>query len=199
MAAPSRGRLAPLHCVIAPSSHTPSERAVDDDTAIEMRNFKKCVVRMHAAAGCVTLFFETATRVRDTRGHARVDAVPLPRDATARAPAALRAALEAASDEFGTNHAKRLIDTTTKGLRGSIPLGFPYFFAELGLTRGWLHVIDDEAAFARERVGPGVTAALLGVGDGGTGRGARESCAATAAAVAELKVAFAEHDWTAQL
>lgn len=44
-----RDRLAPLHCCIAPAEHVSSSREVDEHVWIEMRNFKKCVIRMFAA------------------------------------------------------------------------------------------------------------------------------------------------------
>ena len=34
-----------------------------------------------------------------------------------------------------------------QGLRGSIPANFPYFHVEFNLTKGFVHVIDDEAKF----------------------------------------------------
>jgi hypothetical protein len=199
LAAVRRGRLALLHCVIAPAAHAPSERSTDEDTATDIRNFKKCVLRMHAAAGAGgTLFFETASRANDPRAHARVDAVPLSDAAVARAPAVIRATLEDAADEWGTNHAKRLLDTRGKGLRGSIPPAFPYFHVELGLARGWLHVIDDERAFGKAGVGRALAGGLVGADDG-AGRGASEKPHETRAAVAALKTAYDPFDWTKEL
>jgi hypothetical protein len=40
-----------------------------------------------------------------------------------------------------------LIDTSEKGLRGSIPQDFPYFHVEFGPSRGFIHVVDDEKNF----------------------------------------------------
>ena len=34
-----------------------------------------------------------------------------------------------------------------QGLRGSIPANFPYFHVEFNLTKGFVHVIDDETKF----------------------------------------------------
>ena len=44
---PERGRLGPGHCRIVPLEHVGSSRMVDDHVWDEMRNFKKCLVKMH--------------------------------------------------------------------------------------------------------------------------------------------------------
>ncbi|XP_027356778.1 probable polygalacturonase At3g15720 [Abrus precatorius] len=50
-----------------------------------------------------------------------------------------------AEDELSQHNAKKLIDTSQKGLR--IPKHFPYFHVEFGLNKGFVHVIDDEKQF----------------------------------------------------
>ncbi|KAK4851745.1 hypothetical protein QYF36_018032 [Acer negundo] len=56
-------------------------------------------------------------------------------------------AIDDAEDEWGQHNAKKLIDTSVKGLRGSIPKDFPYFHVEFGLDKGFVNVIDDEKQF----------------------------------------------------
>ncbi|KAK2972960.1 hypothetical protein RJ640_022017 [Escallonia rubra] len=56
-------------------------------------------------------------------------------------------AIDEAEDEWSQHNAKKLIDTSEKGLRGSIPKDFPYFHVEFGLKKGFVHVIDDEKTF----------------------------------------------------
>ena len=41
----------PGHCLIAPIAHVVSSRAADEDVWDEIRNFKKCLVRMFGAQG----------------------------------------------------------------------------------------------------------------------------------------------------
>lgn len=53
-------------------------------------------------------------------------------------------AIDEAEDEWSQHTAGKLIDTSVKGLRGSIPKDFPYFRIEFGLNNGFVHVIDDE-------------------------------------------------------
>ena len=56
-------------------------------------------------------------------------------------------AIDEAEDEWSQHNAKKLIDTSEKGLRCSIPKNFPYFHVEFGLRKGFVHVIDDETQF----------------------------------------------------
>jgi hypothetical protein len=89
LALPPRGRLVPGHCQIVPTEHAASTRGVDEAAWTEVRNFKKCLIRMHAAAGLECVFVETALRLGDARSHAVVDCVPLPPEGEPRAPAPL--------------------------------------------------------------------------------------------------------------
>jgi len=68
----------------------------------------------------------------------------------AKAPLYYKQAIEHAESEWSQHHAKRLIDTKAKGLRGSVPPGFPYFYVQFGYSAGSLHVIDDESTFDRD-------------------------------------------------
>ena len=49
-----------------------------------------------------------------------------------------------------------------QGLRGSIPPNFPYFHVEINLTRGFVHVIDDETQFDAN-FGRSILIGLLGL------------------------------------
>lgn len=57
-------------------------------------------------------------------------------------------AIDEAEDEWSQHNAKKLIDTSVKDLRASIPKDFPYFHVEFGLNKGFVHVIDDEKQFS---------------------------------------------------
>jgi len=49
MALPAKGRLVAGHCVLAPVEHAPSFRDVDDHVFEELKNYKKCLIRMFEA------------------------------------------------------------------------------------------------------------------------------------------------------
>lgn len=46
--------------------------------------------------------------------------------------------LQEAESEWSTHAAKAVIDTRTKGLRGSVPPNFPYFYVQV--RSGWERV-----------------------------------------------------------
>jgi hypothetical protein len=146
---PPRGRLVEGHCCIVTQEHSPSMRAVDDDTWAEVRNFQSCLLRMFGAQGKDVVFMETALAVGSHRHHALLEAVPLDGKAFGRAPLYFRKAMQDAESEWSQHAAKAVIDTKGKGLRGSIPPNFPYMYAQFGLNAGYVHVIDDEAKFDR--------------------------------------------------
>ena len=52
------------------------------------------------------------------------------------------------SDEQWAQNVK-LVDTTGKGLRRSIPARVPFFHVEFGLDKGMAHVIEDADQFPR--------------------------------------------------
>lgn len=60
------------------------------------------------------IFMETAKQLGDTRVHAVVEAVPVPRQAFAKAPIYFKKAVDDVSGEWSQHHAKRLIDTRAK-------------------------------------------------------------------------------------
>ncbi|KAF8401823.1 hypothetical protein HHK36_012769 [Tetracentron sinense] len=69
-------------------------------------------------------------------------------------------AIDEAEDEWSQHNAKKLIDTSVKGLHGSIPKDFPYFHVEFGLNNGFVHVIDDEKQF-KSSIGLNVIRGML--------------------------------------
>jgi hypothetical protein len=203
LALPSRGRLVPGHVVIVPIEHVASIRKADEVVVTEVRNFKKCLIQMHAAAGgkeCV--FFETATRVEDDKSHAVIECVPLPPAAAARAPLVFKKTVDDASDEWSDHHSKRLINISRSktGLQGSIPPNFPYMCVEFGLTEGFVHVIDNERGFNRN-LARSVLVGLLGLSEekGGQQRVRGESEAAQGQWAAEFRKQFDPYDWTQML
>ena len=55
-----RNSIASGHCLIVPMEHIPSTRVADDNTNIELRNFKKSLIHMFAAEGKTPIFVELA-------------------------------------------------------------------------------------------------------------------------------------------
>ena len=147
---PPQGRLVPGHCVIAPISHAQSSRQVDEDVWEEIRNFKKCLVRMFSQEGKECCFIETAMNFGHSGRHAVVECIPIPADVADKAPMYFKKAIDEAESEWSTHDAKKCLSTAPpKGLRGTIPANFPYFHVEFNMRGGFVHVIDDETKWRR--------------------------------------------------
>ncbi|KAL0348959.1 UNVERIFIED_CONTAM: CWF19-like protein 2 [Sesamum angustifolium] len=144
---PQQQPVVPGHCAILTLQHESSTRTVDDDVWNEIRNFKKCLIMMFAKQEKDVLFLETVMGLAQQRRHCLVECIPLPQDVAKQAPVYFKKAIDEAEDEWSQHNAKKLIDTSEKGLRSSIPKNFPYFHVEFGLDKGFVHVIDDEKEF----------------------------------------------------
>jgi hypothetical protein len=205
---PESCRLVEGHAQLAPLAHGVSARSCDEDAYEELRNFKKCLLRMHVAAGaaCV-LFMETHLGGGGGGGagggaHCVIDAVPLPAAAAAAAPRFFRTAIDEAESEWSTHDAKKCIALGGAGgraLRNAVPPGFPYFHVEFGLATGFVHVIDDTAAW-NPNFGRDVLIGLLGLPAELTRQRARRPAPAELEAQrAAFVKAYAPYDWTAAL
>ncbi|GBF94032.1 hypothetical protein Rsub_07300 [Raphidocelis subcapitata] len=195
----AKGRLGEGHCYIAPAEHVASMRQLDDAAWTEVRNFQKCLLQMAMASGRDVMFLETAMRLTGGRAHAVMEAVFVEPEVMAKAPLYFKQAIEHAESEWSTHHAKRLIDTKAKGLRGSVPPGFPYFYVQFGYAAGYAHVIDDESTFDRD-FGRQVVVGLLRLPAEEMHRRQRpEPQAVQERAAAEFRRSFDKYDWTKAL
>lgn len=111
----------------------------------------------------------------------------------------LSQAIDEAEDEWSQHNAKRLIDTSQKGLRASIPKNFPYFHVEFGIKKGFVHVIDDETQF-KSSLGLNVIRGMLKLAEEDMYRNRRyETTEAQQEAVAAFARDWEPFDWTKQL
>ncbi|XP_057980019.1 uncharacterized protein LOC131165888 [Malania oleifera] len=189
----------PGHCCILPLQHESATRTVDDDVWEEIRNFKKCLIMMFAKQEMDLVFLETVIGLSQQRRHCLIECIPLPRDIAKQAPLYFKKAIDEAEDEWSQHNAKKLIDTSKKGLRGSIPKDFPYFHVEFGLNRGFVHVIDDEKQF-KSSLGLNVIRGMLRLPEEDMHRRRRlESLEAQKQAVVSFAHDWEPFDWTKQL
>ncbi|KAK1398451.1 Zinc finger CCCH domain-containing protein 59 [Heracleum sosnowskyi] len=137
----------PGHCCILPLHHEVSTRNVENNIWDEIRNFKKCLIRMFANQEKEVVFIETVMGLAHQQCHCLIECIPLPNAIAKQAPLYFKKAIDDAEDEWSQHDAKKLIDTSVKGLRSSIPKDFPYFHVEFGLSKGFAHVIDDDTKF----------------------------------------------------
>ncbi|KAK8510899.1 hypothetical protein V6N13_091294 [Hibiscus sabdariffa] len=137
----------PGHCCILPMQHELATRTIDNNVWDEIRNFKKCLIMMFAKQDKELVFLETVMGLTQQQRHCMIECIPVPRRIAKQAPVYFKKAIDEAEDEWSQHNAKKLIDTSEKGLCGSIPKYFPYFHVEFGLNKGFVHVIDDESQF----------------------------------------------------
>ncbi|XP_047955760.1 CWF19-like protein 2 homolog isoform X1 [Salvia hispanica] len=199
LAVPHQQPVVPGHCCILTLQHEISTRTVDNNVWDEIRNFKKCLIMMFAKQEKDVVFFETVVGLARQRRHCLVECIPVPRDIAKQAPLYFKKAIDEAEDEWSQHNAKKLIDTSEKGLRGSIPKNFPYFHVEFGLSKGFVHVIDDEKDFPGN-FGLNVVRGMLQLpAEDMHGRRRKESVETQKQAVASFVKDWQPFDWTKQL
>ncbi|KAK7280354.1 hypothetical protein RJT34_25417 [Clitoria ternatea] len=191
--------LVPGHCCILPIQHESATRTVDDNVWTEIRNFKKCLIMMFAKQEKEVVFLETVMGLAQQRRHCMVECIPLPQDIAKEAPLYFKKAIDEAEDEWSQHNAKKLIDTSQKGLRNSIPKHFPYFHVEFGLNKGFVHVIDDEKQF-KSSLGLNVIRGMLHLAEEDMYRRRQyENVEVQKQAVASFCKEWEHFDWTKQL
>ncbi|KAG8661140.1 hypothetical protein MANES_02G214300v8 [Manihot esculenta] len=191
--------VAPGHCCILPMQHESSTRTVDNNVWEEIRNFKKCLIMMFAQQEKDVVFLETVMGLAQQRHHCLIECVPLPREVAKQAPLYFKKAIDEAEDEWSQHNAKKLIDTSVKGLRGSIPKDFPYFHVEFGPDKGFVHVIDDETQF-QNSLGLDVIRGMLGLPEENIyGRRRHESVKKQKQSLSNFARDWKIFDWTKQL
>ncbi|KAH6821645.1 CwfJ-like family protein [Perilla frutescens var. hirtella] len=196
---PHQQPIVPGHCCILTQQHESSTRTVEDNVWDEIRNFKKCLIMMFAKQEKDVVFLETVMGLARQRRHCLVECIPLPRDIAKQGPLYFKKAIDEAEDEWSQHNAKKLIDTSQKGLRGSIPKNFPYFHVEFGLNRGFVHVIDDEKEF-KSSFGLNIIRGMLRLPAEDMHRRQRhESVETQKQAVASFAREWEPFDWTKQL
>ncbi|KAL6006844.1 hypothetical protein ACLOJK_032340 [Asimina triloba] len=145
------------------------------------------------------IFLETVMGLAKQRRHCMVECIPLPLEVAKEAPLYFKKAIDEAEDEWSQHNAKKLIDTSEKGLRASIPKDFPYFHVEFGLNQGFVHVIDDETQF-KSNLGLNVIRGMLRLPEEDMYRRQKhESVETQKQAVAMFEREWEPFDWTKQL
>ncbi|XP_042380872.1 CWF19-like protein 2 isoform X2 [Zingiber officinale] len=195
---PQRQPIVEGHCCILPMQHEAATRSVDINVGDEIRNFKKCLVKMFASQDKDVLFLETVVQLSKQRRHCLLECIPIPSERAEEAPMYFRKALEEAEEEWGQHEMKKVIPT--KGnLRQVIPENFSYFHVEFGLDKGFVHVIDKDSNF-ESGFGLNVVRGLLRLPEEDMYRSRRhESTDKQQQAVARFARDWQRFDWTREL
>ncbi|AFR94781.1 cell cycle control protein cwf19 [Cryptococcus neoformans C23] len=135
--------LVPGHCLIVPLQHHLSMLEMEDDDWDEVRNFMKCLMRMHAQSNHGVIFFETITSFKSQR-HSYIEAIPVPFHIFQDLPAYFRESILSSEGEW-TQH-KKLIDFSSRpgGFRRMMVPNLPYFMVQWDYKgeKGYGHVIE---------------------------------------------------------
>lgn len=195
LAVPAHHSLVEGHCLIVPMEHASNCLLLDENIWSEILIFRKGLVRMLADCGKDVVFMETCRNIQG-QAHTFIDVLPLPREAGELAPMYFKKAILESDEEWAQN--RKLIDTSKKGLRQSIPIGLPYFSVDFGLDGGYAHVIEDldkfPVHFGREIVG-----GLLDIEPRFWLKPSVDGFEAQQRKVKQLAAQWAPYDWTQQL
>ncbi len=203
------------HCLIVPMAHVASLTVADEEVWEEVVRFQRSLRRMFAGQQepqrC--LFLETVMGL-SRQPHAVLECIPVPPEVEEDCPLYFKKELNDADEEWATH--RKLISTTEKGLRRSVPPNFAYFYVEWEVG-GYAHIIEDEDIFPRA-FGLDTVSGMLGLdpqrfnrkdgrdkrggrgtgGEGGGSQGARQFGREKQAVLSFLKD-WEPHDWTAGL
>ena len=77
LALPETVDMVPFHCLIVPMQHVSSTLELDDDVWDEIRNFKKCLIRMFEKINRGVLFMEQVMHLK-RKVHTVIECIPVP-------------------------------------------------------------------------------------------------------------------------
>lgn len=132
------------HCLLVPTEHTTCSLQLDENVWSEIKIFQKGLTKMFSDYDMDVVFSECFTA---SKSHMYIDCIPIPKDKGNLAPMYFKKAILESDTEWAQN--KKLIDTRQKNVRGSLPLGLPYFFVDFNNEGGFGHVIEDLTLFPK--------------------------------------------------
>ena len=146
LAVPSCQSLTDGHCLLVPMEHAVCSMLLDENVWSEIGIFRKGLTAMFAERGMDVIFMETYSSTRG-KNHMCIECIPLPKEIGELAPMYFKKAILESDEEWSDN--RKVIDTSKKGVRGSVPTGLPYFFVEFGTDGGFAHIIENQDKFPR--------------------------------------------------
>lgn len=195
MSLPAKGSLADGHVRLLPVRHVCACTEMDEDVWEEIQVFQENLVKMWAAQGKDAVFMETVYSVKKQQ-HTMIDCIPLEQSDGELAPMFFKKAIQDLHTWDSQN--KTLVDTRTKGLRKSIPKGFPYFSVSFGTDGGFAHVIEDENIFP-QYFGPEIIGNIVDVPARTWLKPQKERFENQKRKVVKFCKQWADYDWTTML
>jgi len=138
---PSNLALVADSCYLVPIRHAESFVSCEDEVWDEVQRFKTSLRKMFAKQGMGVLFCETVLPSKNL-WQARMDVVPVPKRVEQDAAMYFKSALTEQAEEWGTH--TKLLSTRDRGVRRTVPKGFPYFNVEWD-NGGFAQIIESSA------------------------------------------------------
>mmetsp|Transcript_182 Transcript_182/g.338 ORF Transcript_182/g.338 Transcript_182/m.338 type:complete len:468 (+) Transcript_182:58-1461(+) len=137
---PSHLSLTSDHLFLVPVQHAESFASCENEVWNEVSHFKASLRRMLKKEGKGVLFCET---VLPSKGfwQTRMDIIPVPKEVEQDAEMFFKSAMTEQAEEWGVH--TKVLSTKGKGLRGTVPKGFPYFNVEWS-DGGFAQIIENE-------------------------------------------------------
>jgi len=195
LAVPSCQSLSNYHCLIVPFEHTVCSLQMDENVWSEVKIFQKGLTRMFSDNNMDSIFTECYSNP-GRKAHMCIECIPLPLEEGGLAPMYFKKAILESDVEWSDN--KRLIDTKSKGIRNSVPLGLPYFSVDFNNEGGFAHVIEDYSRFPHY-FGKEVIGGLLDVDPILWLKTPPDSYESQKKKVNALKAMWEPYDWTKKL
>lgn len=133
--------------VICPVEHVPSSLEASVEALEEIRNFKKCLMKLFAAEFNKGVLFVEHVHRLSSRRHCIIEAFALEADVFLQAKGAFKKALLEGDEEWSQH--RKLYETAGRPLRNVLSRRLPFFHVEFALDEGFAHVIEDERRFER--------------------------------------------------
>ncbi|XP_065897153.1 CWF19-like protein 2 [Dysidea avara] len=195
LAAPDYESLTEGHCLLVPMQHVVCSTALDENVWSEVEVFKKGLTRMFSDLEQDMVYIESYTDTK-RKAHMMIECIPIPKEEGFMAPMYFKKAIMESDEEWAQN--KKLVDTSKKGLRNSVPPGFPYFAVDFGTSGGYAHVIEDKAKFPHY-FGKEIIGGMLDVETRLWRKPRRENFERQKEKVLQLSEWWKPYDWTQQL
>ena len=195
LALPSVQSLTDGHCLLVPMEHTVSSLQLDENVWSEIAVYRKGLTRMFSDRDMDVVFMETYYSAT-SKSHMFIECIPLPKEVGELAPMYFKKAIQESDVEWSDN--KKVVDTSKKGVRGSLPVGLPYFFVEFGTDGGFGHIVEDQSKFP-PYFGKEVCGGMLDAEPRLWLKPHRESFEKQKEKVIEFSEWWKSYDWTQQL
>jgi len=195
------------HCwIVATEKNSRCTMDLEDDSLIDMHNYKKAIVKMNYKNNKRTIFFESAIELDSNSKRPVIEAVPVSNRVFRKARTIFQQAMIECGSEFETvtTSGKKVLLTSPRKnpLNTVLPRGdFAYFHVEFEVSDGLVHVIEDESKFPRN-FGRDTLAGLLKIHDGSQTNSKLSSSSSSRfdqqQRAKDLKASFDAFDWTPQ-